>query len=112
MIHNQAFEPGNINPIVQHKNANDELNLYANHGIPTKITHNCGTLTYPRESIDFVVDALFTKLVKNPRATTFEELYQEATGFYFRDLIGTMQASISSRLVKRLQAHKRQHQGK
>ena len=108
----KATRQERINPIVQHKNANDELNLYANHGIPTKVTYNCGTLTYPRESIDFVVDALFTKLLKTPRAISIEELYQEATGFYFRDLIGTMQGSIGNRLEKRIRAHKQQHQGK
>lgn len=111
MIHHADFHSKNDNPIVQHKNAIDEMNLYVNHGIPTTLTHSCGTLTYPRESIDHVVAAMFAKLITNPRAMSLEELYQEATGFYLRDLISDMQSRIAYRLQKRIREHMQQQNG-
>lgn len=94
------------NPIVEHKRANDELNLYTTNGIESKLNHSYGTLTYPRESIDFVVEAMFFHLCERRRAFSMEELYKEATGFNFRDLIVDMQSRIAYRLSKKIRLAK------
>lgn len=100
--------PHEKTPIVLHKLANDEMNLYAKNGIESVLSHDRGTLMYSRDMINFVVDAMFRQVVEHRRATTFDELYKDATGFNFRDLADHVRASIMNRLSKRIRQHKQQ----